>query len=485
MEEKMSKKLYLFIFVTLALSMLLSACQPQTVVETVEVEKEKLVEVVKTVEVEVEKLVEVTAMPEAPKGDKTLIVWWSHWANEPAKRNFVEKVAADYEAENPDVDIVVTWWDKNPLRDAIRSTMTAGEGAPDITTFDTEMREWADAGWLMDLEDVLPWENFGPSFYNDGRYAGLDGVFKLNLSSAVDMLLVNPYIMDELGIELPEGRQFTQAEFLDVIKQCNAAGYAGVANSIGNRPHTGRRAIEDIMVPYVGIDQFGRWLRGEESVDTPEFRNILEYNVELAEAGMYPDVYATMGIDEYHVYFHTQQKACFLFNPTWYTGRSFKPVDQGGQDPNFQFKFMLPPLMDGAVAPNNVRSGVESGYAILSSTKHPEVAKDILAFIGQPKYGALWTALTDSPSAILYDAATDWPSTEELEALGVESGKWDWYWEEFNYVYGELAELVVTSESVSCGNYGDAWVQALNEGIPQGLLTVDEAIELLDSNLCQ
>jgi len=134
----MSRKLNLLIVVLVTFTMLLGACAqptPEVIIETVVVEKEgetviETVEVIKTVEVE--KVVEVTPMSEEPQGDKTLIVWWSHWANEPSKRTVIEKIAADYEAENPDVDIVVTWWDKNPLRDAIRSTMTAGDGAPDI-----------------------------------------------------------------------------------------------------------------------------------------------------------------------------------------------------------------------------------------------------------------------------------------------------------------------------------------------------------------
>ena len=79
--------------------------------------------------------------------------------------------------------------------------------------------------------------------------------------------------------------------------------------------------------------------------------------------------------------------------------------------------------------------------------------------------------------------ATDWPSEEVLTELGVEAGMWDWYWDEFNKVYGPM-DVGVTNEG-RCGEFNDAYVQALNEGIPQQLLTVDEAIELLDTNLCK
>jgi len=411
------------------------------------------------------------------------IKWWSHWANEPSKVAVIEKIAADYEAAHPNVDIEVVWWDKNPLRDVIRSTMTAGEGAPDITTFDTSVIEWVEAGWLLDLTDVLPWENFIAAAQEDGVYAGIEGMYKFNIGSKVDMVLYNPDIFAELGIQVPDDFQFTQAEFTEVVQKCSAAGYAGVANAIGNRPHTGRRVTEDLLVPAVGIEEFGRLLRGETSWDTPEVRKVLEWVVELREAGMFPDVYATLTIDEYHVYFHTQHAACMLFNPTWYSGRAFKAVEEGGQDPNWHFGMLRYPLVDGAPYPNQLYGGFESGYAVLSQTKYPEVAKDILAFASQPKYGALWVAVTNSPTAILYDQETDWPSDELLAEMGYEAGMWDWYWEEFNKVYGPM-EVVVTNEG-RCGDFDDAEVSAINEGLPQGLITVDEAIEMMDAALCQ
>ena len=196
-------------------------------------------------------------------GAEVTITWWSHWANEPSKRQVIEKIAADYEAAHPDVNIEVTWWDKNPLRDAIRSTMTAGKGAPDITTFDTEVVEWVTAGWLLNLQEALPWENFIPATHHDGRYPGTDGIYKFNIGFKVDMILYNRELFAKLGIKVPVTYQFTQAAFIDVVKTCRAAGYAGVADAIGNRPYPARFIPEDALVNLVGIEEFGTYIRGE------------------------------------------------------------------------------------------------------------------------------------------------------------------------------------------------------------------------------
>ncbi len=421
--------------------------------------------------------------PKQSNPGPTTITWWSHWANEPAKQAVIEKIAADYEAENPGVDIVVTWWDKNPLRDAVQSTMTAGTGAPDITTFDTSQVEWAEAGWLMDLTDVLPWDNLVSAAQHDGVFQGMEGIYKLNLGFKVDMLLYNPEIFDELGIEIPDDSQFSQDEFVEMTKKCRGAGYAGIANAIGDRSYPGRFPAEDALVNLVGIEEFGRYYRGEQSWDTPQARQVLEWVDALTKAGLYPDSFETMSVDEFHAFFHTLEQACMLYSSTTYPGRAFKAEAEGGQPPGFRFGMLRYPEMDGARGQNVLRGGFESGYAVLSSTEHPEVAKDILAFAARPKYGALWVALTNSPSAILYDQVRDWPADELASDLGFESGKWDWYWKEFNRVYGPM-EVGVTNEG-RCAKFENASVQVLNEGMPLGLLTVDEAIELLNANLCR
>ena len=143
--------------------------------------------------------------------DEVTIEWWSHWANEPSKVAFVEAAAADYMAANPNVTINVTWWDKNPLRDAIRSTMTAGgDEAPDITTFDSAVIEWVEAGWMVDIGDHLPWDNFLAGTDADGSYEslGIEGNYKMNLGGNVQMILYNKDIFAELGIEVPDDFTF-------------------------------------------------------------------------------------------------------------------------------------------------------------------------------------------------------------------------------------------------------------------------------------
>ena len=150
-----------------------------------------------------------------------------------------------------------------------------------------------------------------------------------------------------------------------------------------------------------------------------------------------------------------------LYVPTWYPGRAFQPQENGGQDPNWHFGMLRYPSWEDGKGNDLLWNSFESGYAVLSTTEHPDVAGDILAFAAQPKYGALWTAVTNSPSAIKYDVETDWPSEELQEALGAVPGQWDWYWEEFAKVYGTMTPAI--GMTTRCGDFEAAVVAALNE----------------------
>jgi hypothetical protein len=67
--------------------------------------------------------------------------------------------------------------------------------------------------------------------------------------------------------------------------------------------------------------------------------------------------------------------------------------------------------------------------------------------------------------------------------MGVVAGQWDWYWEEINATYAPLETAQATSPA--CGGFGDARTAVLNEGLPQGLISVDDAVQMLDDALCE
>ncbi len=408
------------------------------------------------------------------------ILWWSHWANEPAKVKVIETIKSDYMAAHPDVEIELVWWDKNPLQDAWRTSMTAKTGAPDIVTDPADkVVEQLKAGWFLELGDDFPWQNFYPEVKTIGnRFEGVEGEYLFHISRTLQMLFYNKDIFREIGVTVPDDYTFTIEEFVDIVKKASAKGYAGVANAVGNRPYPATFLTEYLLLDKVGSDEFELYRTGRKSWSTPEAREVLEYGAKLRDAGFWPPSFASMSIDEFHVYFHTQRKAAMLMIPTWYPGRAFKPVSDGGQDPNFRFGMLRYPKFPGGVAHDKVIGSYESGYIISAASRRPDVALDILAFATKPRYGALWELYDRQPVGDQVRERAIFPRTFRRRSELVPRG---------NRAKGVRA--AADGDARAClpappertGDFMNATTTALNQGLPMKLISVDEAVKQVNA----
>jgi ABC-type glycerol-3-phosphate transport system substrate-binding protein len=447
------------------LTMLLVACGPAPTPETIEVEVPVEVEVTRIVEGEPEVVVvTATPEPEEPREGPIIITWWSHWAEEDNKKAVILQVIEDYEAEHPDVDIVITWWQKAEMLPAMRNAFTAGEGFPDLFSFHMEALEFIDAGWLEELSDDVNWDNVTPvgkDFWTRGG-----GTYAVSLEASSDHIYYNVRLFEELGIEVPDDFQFTADEFYEVCKTCRDAGYAPFAQGIGDRTYPGQYLYKFILLHQLGDEEFIKLWNGETSWDRPETREALEYIQKIMALPAMPDVYTTMTLAESHRYFHTQEKACMFLAGAWYTGRAFVPAEQGGQPTDFRLSFLDYPEMPNGVGNNQGFFGFGGGLGVASMGRHKDVALDIVSFFAQPKYGNLWLSQTAIPTGLAIDAAT------------MPESDWKWYFEEYDKVNSDVDwRAIKTSE---CGDLIDAYTAVFNEGLPQNLLSVDEAIQTLE-----
>ena len=192
----MSKK-FSFLFAALIVVMLVTACQPEVITETVEVTKE--VEVVKEVEVEVEKEVEV----EVPS--KTL-VFSSRLFSPPREQEFfINEIIKPFEEEHG-VTVNFQIIDDQTLLDRAAVQQGTDHVTTDIVVaHNSRMPEWIEAGWVEDLTDVVAgWDDrtFSEAFVQDTNKDGSQ--YFLPVGADVYLLLANnkalPYLPD--GVEL-------------------------------------------------------------------------------------------------------------------------------------------------------------------------------------------------------------------------------------------------------------------------------------------
>jgi len=169
------KKYSLLLSLVMVLSVVLAACgptpEPQTIIQTVEVEKEVEKTVVQTVEVEkevektvvqtveVEKVVVATPEPGAPEcnvqppAEKTRVnmIGWTY----PIVDFYAEELEKCNQVDNLIVNTQML--DSGSAHEQIRLALSSGETSPYdiVTTDDPFVVELANEGWLLPLDDLI------------------------------------------------------------------------------------------------------------------------------------------------------------------------------------------------------------------------------------------------------------------------------------------------------------------------------------------
>ncbi len=400
-------------------------------------------------------------------GDETVdILWWSHWAEETNKRDFIEQAIAGYEAANPNVDIEVVWWQKEEMFNALQNASIAGEGFPDIYYIDRTAPQIVDAGWAADLIEGINWDNI-EGWAKESWTWPTGEVYAVALEASTLELYVNEGALAELGIEMPESGQFTAGEFMDVAKACKEAGlnvFAGGQQWWGSGALPFWYALEHTL----GIEEFAAYFRGEVPVDTPEARAALEWAAELVALPAYGDSYSTNTIAEAHQDFHTKGNACFFPVGSWYTGRAFVPPDQGGQPDDFQLGCTPWPAMPDGAGNNEHLLYAAGSLAAHALSPNADTAIDILNFIAQEEYGNLWMAKTGVQTGIVTN----------LETMPENN------FSDYFTMFADCKDDMTLTPINVFGQppaFREAWVNVFNQGLPNGTMTLDEALATLEA----
>jgi multiple sugar transport system substrate-binding protein len=402
------------------------------------------------------------------------ITVWSHWADQESKKKVVTQVMEDYMAEHPNVNITIEWWQKTDLWPAMQNAFSVGEGGPDFFYFDRDSEHpftYVDAGWIAPLDDVIDWDQMLPAAKAAATWESAGGdthTWFAVLEASPDLLLYNPVIFEELGIEVPENFQFTTDEFYDVAVKCREAGYDVFATGAGDRKYVGQYVYKFAMISKLGNDGYMELWNGERSWEDPDVQDALQWIQSVIELPGNPDTYSTMTLAESHQYFHTLQKACMFPIGAWYTGRAFTPTDAGGQPEDFRNGFLKYPAFPDGKGTNQGHWASGGGMGLWAQSPNLDVAEDIMHFFMQEKYGNMWFSETAIPTGIVTDPsaiAADHPYL--------------WYFQAYDAAYGDYDWAVdVTSP---CPELRSAYEAYINDGLAALLVTTDEFVETIEA----
>jgi ABC-type glycerol-3-phosphate transport system substrate-binding protein len=376
----MKKALFTLVIMVLVLSSL-AACgptpEPQTVIQTVEVEKKVVETVVETVEVETEVTVietvevEKEVVKEVEKQVEKNLVIYNSYQSDPEPRKADEELVVRFEEANPNIDVVHSTVAHEDFKQAIRAYLTAST-PPDVMTWfaGNRARFFIDKGLIMDISGV--WESEG---WNDTYPAGFRA-----MSSVDDQQYFLPSswywwavyyrkdIFEQYGLAAPE----TWEEFLQVCETLKANGVTPI--TIGTKYRWTAAAWFDYLNMRVNGPEFHIDLMlGKESYDDPRVLKVFtDYWAPLIENSYFVEDPAAYSWSEAIPFMLNGEAAMYLMGD--FLRDSYPDEDEVNLD-FFRFPIIDPAVPIGEDAPTD-------GFFIAANAQHPEEAKLFLAFLG-------------------------------------------------------------------------------------------------------
>lgn len=218
----MSRKIYMILSVLLIAAFAISACGSPASEEPVAQPAEESAA--------------TEAPAEQPAVEKVTITWW-HISTADEHKALWQKLADEYMAENPNVNIEITVLENEAFKTKLTTVMQSGE-PPDIfqSWGGGVMNEYANAGLLKDITADLDanggeWRNtFAPGALGVYSYKGQ------NYGVPWDMGLIgfwyNKDLFAQAGIEAPPT---TWTEFIEDVQKLKAAGITPIALGEGDK----------------------------------------------------------------------------------------------------------------------------------------------------------------------------------------------------------------------------------------------------------
>ena len=400
----------------------------------------------------------------AAKAEDITLTVWSHEADETAKVALREQAARNFEAKHPGVHVKITWYEKDGLYTALKTALPAGQG-PDVFYLEPDQTEYITNGYIIPLDSLVNWNNI----YDWARQVWThDGkTWALPEEAYTDELYYNRDWLAKLGVNLPASYQLDQTQFLDLVKKARGADMVPIAQGVGDRPYPGAYIIGEALLRKLGLDDYGKLLHGQLSFDDPRVVAVFTWVKQLVDAGAYPKNFMTLKLGESHHYFYQKPGSLMFPMGSFYTGRAFVPVDQGGQSPDFPLGVMQFPAMDQAACNECKTVAVGASFAINSASKHQDLAAGYLNELATPEMGKRWIETVYLQTAV---------KTGDIQF----SGPYAAYFTELMARQQGAKYFTGMPIDILTGQCKDSFVQVMNKAFPGGLLSVEDAVKMMN-----
>jgi multiple sugar transport system substrate-binding protein len=390
---------------------------------------------------------------------------WSHWADEKAKVAFVEEAAARFEAKHPGAKVEITWYQKGPLNTALQSALRAGQG-PDVFYADPFQVEYIENGLIQPLDDLIDTDNLEDwakaAWTHDGK------LYALPLEAQTIELYYNHDLAKRFGVQLPPGGQLDTAGFMDLVKRAQEGGVTPIVVGVADRDYPGAYLTGELLLKKLGPDDYAKLLAGELAYSDPRVVEIFTYIHDLSEAGAFPKSIASLKLGESHGYFYNNPGGVLFPMGSFYPSRAFNPPADGGQPEGFPLAMMNYPVPPDAACPTCKTNRVGGSYVVNAASEHPDLAGDFLNEMALPDMAQRWVATVLVQTGAKVDYAT--MQTDHRD-----------YFDDLAAANAGTEPFVGMMLDHLRGGCLDAYKQVVNVGLPAGLVSVDQAVEMMDA----
>ena len=332
--------------------------------------------------------------------DEIVINFPSIWVGTDSKAAYMSELVEKFNEENAGkIKVVVEeQTDYQAYRDKIRTTITTGS-APDLCILDTtfDIKAYAESGKFMDLTPYLE-EGWGETF-TDGCFDAwsVDGkVSILPFESAIFPIIYNTEILKAAGWD---NFPTTKEEFVQMLKDVNAAGYNAVGQMAGDNAWTSMLWYSLLAEALGGKDMYANGLDNAIFAEAAEaLKEMYDYTFDGAVSATASDV---------NGHWIARDTALYLNGP-WWIGNLYK-------EDNAVDGVLLADVCDVAVLPET-EGLVTTVQGFLAAAKQDDPAKEaavvkFLQYLTDPEHVS---ELALSSGAMFFVKYTPSPETREI-----------------------------------------------------------------------
>lgn len=320
----------------------------------------------------------VTNEPEAPPAaDEQITLRFMSSETDPPSVEAYNQIIAAYEAEHPNIKVELELINTDDL-DTKLPTLIATGNPPDISQMDPQqVYPFATEGHLLMLDELA--DKIGRDDFLEGSLFEVEGhLYHMPYAGAGSVNWIRSDLFEQYGVKIPTNKEELLEAAEKLTLDTNGDGEIdiyGFVEPAGTNRWTGH--FLNMM----------RWQNGMNMTDC-DFNPTMDNPETIAALQLYKDLakFAPPGIGSYSYYESTDAIASGKAAMAPYMGRTLSYVAENAPDMLANIKAV--PLIFGDK--NDVTYGGWNVYVAFSASKHPEEAKDFLAYLTTGEKAALF-----------------------------------------------------------------------------------------------